>query len=110
MVGDIETGNDIIEGGSVKGIKEGTQDRALGYPKGSEKASEKLLPILTFCLQFERWDWIHSTQCHQPQSLKQLKRMLWSIVLKTSERSNNVDATALPESIKAAMSFQGCCF
>ena len=30
MVGDIETGNDIPEGGSVKGKKEGTQDRALG--------------------------------------------------------------------------------
>ena len=34
MVGDIETGNDITERGSVKGKKEGTQDRALGSPIG----------------------------------------------------------------------------
>ena len=34
MVGDIETGNDITGGGggSVKGKKEGIQDRALGNP------------------------------------------------------------------------------
>ena len=37
MVGDIETGNDIIEGGSVKGKKEGTQDKALGYSIGEKK-------------------------------------------------------------------------
>ena len=34
MVGDIETGNDITEGGSVKDKNEGTQDRALGYSIG----------------------------------------------------------------------------
>ena len=34
MVGDIETGNDITERGSVKGKKEGTKDRALGYSIG----------------------------------------------------------------------------
>ena len=37
MVGDIETGNDITEGGSVKGKKEGTQDRALEYYIGERK-------------------------------------------------------------------------
>ena len=31
MVEEIETGNDIAEGGRVKGKKEETQDRALGY-------------------------------------------------------------------------------
>ena len=37
MVGDIETGNDITEGGTVKGKKEGTQDRAQGYSIGGVK-------------------------------------------------------------------------
>ena len=44
MVGEIDTGNDISERGSVKGKKETTQDRA----------AEKLLPSLTLCLRFER--------------------------------------------------------
>ena len=35
MVGDIETGNDITEGGSVKGKKEWIQDRALGFSIGA---------------------------------------------------------------------------
>ena len=54
MVGDIEIGNDITERGSIEGKKKGAQDRAWGTPYWSEKASEKLLPSLTFCLQFER--------------------------------------------------------
>ena len=41
MVGDIEIGNDVAERGSIEGKKE-----------GSENASEKLLPTLTFCLRF----------------------------------------------------------
>ena len=57
-MGDIKTGNDITGRSSVNGKNEGTQDRALGYSIGSEKASEKLLPSLTFCLQFEREDLI----------------------------------------------------
>ena len=32
MVDDIETGDDITEGGSVKGKKSGTGDRAQGTP------------------------------------------------------------------------------
>ena len=39
------------------------------------------------------------------QSLRQLKRMLWSILSNAAERSNNVRATALLESLQAAMSF-----
>ena len=53
MVRDIETGNNITQG-LCKGQKGGGQHRALGTPQGSEKASEKLLPILTFCLWIER--------------------------------------------------------
>ena len=34
MVGDFETGYDVTERGSVKGKKEGTQDRALDYSIG----------------------------------------------------------------------------
>ena len=34
MVCDTETGNNVTEWGSVKGEKEGTEDRALGYPIG----------------------------------------------------------------------------
>ena len=49
MVGDIETGNDITEGISVKDKKERTQHRALGYSIGEQKVSEKLLPSLTLC-------------------------------------------------------------
>ena len=39
------------------------------------------------------------------QSLRELKRMSWSIVSNAAERSSNVSATALPESIEAAMPF-----
>ena len=38
MVGDIETGNNVTDGGSVKGKKEGTQDRTLGYTMWSKSS------------------------------------------------------------------------
>ena len=65
------------------------------------------IPNLTFCLRFVRYNLIHiSTVPSTPnQSLRQLKRMVWSMVSNAAERSNNVRATALPESIEAAMSF-----
>ena len=53
-MGDIEIGNDITGRGSVKGKKDGAQAEPWGTPYGSEKASEKQLPSLTFCLRFER--------------------------------------------------------
>ena len=36
MVGDIETGNNVTEGGGVKDKKEGPQDRTLGYTMYTE--------------------------------------------------------------------------
>ena len=51
MMGNIETGNYMTEGGSVKSKKKWIQDRTIYR---SEKASEKLIPNLTFCLWFVR--------------------------------------------------------
>ena len=87
--------------------RRGPRTEPWGTPYGSEKASEKLLPNLTFCLQFERLDLIHfNTMPSTPnQSLSELKRMSWSIVSNADERSSNVSVTALPESMETAMSF-----
>ena len=49
-MGNIETGNYMAEAGSVKSKEQWIQDRTLGTLLGSEKASEKLLPNLIFCL------------------------------------------------------------
>ena len=54
MVVDTEAGNYITEGGIVKGKKEGTKDRALGYSIGKWKGIWKAITLLTFCLWFER--------------------------------------------------------
>ena len=99
---------DITEGRSVKGKKEGTHERALGYSIGSNKASVKLLSNLTYCLWFLKHDLIHhNTVSSTPnKSLRQSKRMLWSMVSNAAGRSSNVSATALPESIKVAISFR----
>ena len=47
----VEIGNDITERGSIEGKKEGPRTEPWGTTYGSEKASEKLLPNLTFCLR-----------------------------------------------------------
>ena len=53
MVGDIEIENYITERGSIESKKKGPRTEPWGTPYGSEKVSEKQLPSLTFCLQFE---------------------------------------------------------
>ena len=83
----------ILLRGVVQRVKRrGPTTEPWGTPYGSEKASEKLLPSLTFYLRFERYDLIHlNTVPSSPnQSLGELKRMPWSIVLNAAERCSNV--------------------
>ena len=96
----IEFRNNLTEGTSVKGKKERTL-------KGRITASEKLSPILIFCFWFERYDLIHNkTVPSRPnQSCKQSYKREWSIVSNAADRSNNVRATAFPESTEKAISF-----
>ena len=103
----IEFRNNLTEGTSVKGKKERTQYGALGTPKGRITTSEKLSPILIFCFRFERYDLIHNkTAPSRPnQSCKQSYKREWSIVSNAADRSNNVRATAFPESTEKAISF-----